>query len=187
MSVEIPESVSVATDEVEVPEDPDDVFREVVATPELCCQRCYHRLRSRHRFPDEAGYNYSGLLAYVEAVIPDGADWEILGTEYITTDPIDDRLEEMHPPADTNDSRHGCGVCGAVRPHRSPSTRSRSEAVQAAVGISVTLQELGVAHNPLALLVEVDTAKRDPDLAGDDFAVFRQATARAIRAGRRPR
>lgn len=186
MSVEIPESVSVAADEVVVPDDPADIYPDVVANAQLCCQRCYRRLRSRRRFPDAAGYDYSGLLAFVDVDLPPGADWQVLGTEYYTTDPVGDRLERMHPPDDA-DSSTGCGVCGAVDPHRSPSTRSRDEALRAAVGISVTLQELSVAHSPLALLVEVGDLKRDPDHAGDDFATFRTAVARAVRAGRRPR
>jgi len=186
MSVEIPESVSVGTDEVEIPESPPDVFPDVVANASLCCQCCYRRLRARCRFPDQAGYRYAGLLAHVDAQLPPGADWEVLGTEYYTTDVVDDRLERMYPPGE-GDSRSGCSACGAVEPHRSPSTRSRSEALQAAIGISVTLQELGVAHNPLALLVEVGDLKRDSDYAGDDFATFRTAVKRAVRAGRRPR
>jgi len=186
MSIELSPSSRIAVDDVEVPSDPEDVFPDIVANASLCCQQCYRRLRARRRFPDDAGYRYSDLLSFVDAELPAGADWEIIGTEYYTTDPVDDRLERMHPPDDA-DSGTGCSACGAVEPHRSPSTRSRSEALQAAVGVSVTLQELGVAHNPLALLVEVGECKRDPDLAGDDFETFRTAIARAIRAGRRPR
>ncbi|MEA5387107.1 hypothetical protein VB779_08600 [Haloarculaceae archaeon H-GB11] len=184
MSVEFPTtSASIAIDDVDVPAAPEDVFPEIVANPSLCCQRCFHRLRSRRRFPPLAGYDYGGLLAFVDAVLPEGAEWEVLDTEYYTTDPISDRLKRMHPP-DEADSRQGCGLCGAVEPHRSPSTRSRSEALEAAIGVTTTLSELGIAHNPLALLVEVGDLKRDPDYAGDDHETFRIATARAVRAGR---
>lgn len=186
MSIQIPTSTSIAVDDVEVPSDPDDIFGDVVANASLCCQQCYRRLRARRRFPDEQGHRHGDLLSFVDAELPEGADWEIIGTEYYTTDPVDDRLERMHPP-DEADSGSGCGCCGAVEPHRSPSTRSRSEALQAAVGIVRTLSELGVAHDPLALLVEVGECKRDPNLAGDDFETFRTAVARSVRSGRKPR
>jgi hypothetical protein len=183
MSVELPRDVSVATDDVEIPDTPGDVFETLLANASLCCQQCYRRLRARRRFPADAGYRYADLLSFVDAELPDGADWELLGTEYYTTDGVDERLERMHPPGEDT-SRTGCAVCGAVEPHRSPSTRSRSEALQAAVGIAASLQEWGVAHNPLALLVEVADCKRDSDMAGDDFGTFARATERAIRAGR---
>jgi hypothetical protein len=186
MSVEMPHSVSVANDEVEIPESPEEVFPKVLANASLCCQQCYRRLRSQHRLPKHVGQDHGDLMSFVTMDLPPGARWEILEAEWFETVQLRERLEKMHPPGES-DSGTGCCFCGAVRPHRSPPTRSRSEAIRAAVGISMTLQELSVAHNPLALLVEVGEAKRDPDMAGDDFSTFRTATERAVRAGRRPR
>ena len=186
MSVRFNESVSVAADGVEIPTDPEDVHPEILADGGRCCQRCFRRLRSRQRLPDDIGQDYGDLLSFVDRELPAGAQWELLEAEWYETVRERNRLESMHPPGETT-SATGCRACGAVKPHRSPATRSRSEALQAAVGASRTLQELGVAHTPLALLVEVADLKRDPDYAGDDFATFRTAVARAVRAGRRPR
>jgi len=184
MSVEIPETVSVAADAVEIPDDPEDVFPDVVADGGRCCQRCFSRLRSEHPLPDRVGQDYGDLMSFVVRDLPPGAQWDRLEADWYETVQERDRLESMYPPGETT-SATGCRTCGAVEPHSSPLTRSRSEALQAAVGISVTLQELGCAHNPLALLVEVADLKRDPDYAGDDFATFRLASERAVRAGRR--
>lgn len=177
--------VQFATDEVDAPTDPEDVFDELVADPRRCCQRCYRRLRARRRFPDRAGFDHGHLLSFVDAVLPEGARWEVLDTEYFESVLIDDRSTTEHPPGERHTNERACGFCGVHKPHRSPSTRSRQAALEAALGISATLQEFGVAHNPLALLVEVGDLKRDPDTAGDDHATFSTATARAVWAGRR--
>lgn len=185
MSIEIPSSASIAVDDVTIPDALDDVFPELVADASRCCQQCYHRLRSRRRFPHEAGVELGGILSFVAYDLPEAEpQWNTVDREYYETAIVGGRTEQAHPPGECNESRQACKMCGAVEPHRSPSTRSRSEALQAAVGISRTLQELAVAHNPLALLVEVGDLKQDPDYAGDDFATFQTATARAIRAGR---
>jgi len=179
--------ISLAVDDVEVPTTPDDIFEEIVADPTRCCQQCYRRLRSRRQFPQGAGLDHGDVMSFVDRELPPDAKWDLLDAEFYETVQERDRLEQMHPPGEDHDSGQGCRFCGAVDPHRSPSTRSRSEALQAAVGISATLSELGAAHNPLVLLVEVADLKRDPDMAGDDFGTFRTAVARAVRAGRRSR
>lgn len=184
MSTSLTLDTSFASDDVEIPNDPGDVFEDLVADPSLCCQQCYRRLRARHNFPHERGRSIGDILSFVDYDLPEGEPvWNTADRDYHEEELLADRTEEVHPPGDTT-SHTGCGFCGAVEPHRSPSTRSRSEALDAAVGIVATLQEWGVSHNPLALLVEVGDLKRDPDMAGDDFGTFATATERAARAGR---
>jgi len=176
-----------APDDVEVPDDPDDVFEQLLADGSRVCQGCFTRLRRQREYPAEAGERHGDVRAFVDFELPEGEpSWNIVDREWFETTPETDRVERMYPPSDT-DSRTGCDRCGAVEPHRSPPTRSRSEVLQAAVGIASTLQEYAVAHNPLVLLVEVGDLKRKPEYAGDDFATFSEAVSRAIRAGRGPR
>jgi len=98
MSVEIPHSVSVASDEVEIPEDPEEVFPKVLANASLCCQQCYRRLRSQHWLPKDVGQDHGDLMSFVTMDLPPGARWELLEAEWYETVQLRDRLEEMHPP-----------------------------------------------------------------------------------------
>ncbi|WP_324757057.1 hypothetical protein [Haloarcula montana] len=184
MSIEIPSTASIATDDVDVPDDPEDVFETLVADPSLCCQQCYRRVRARYEFDHGWGRDVGDILSFVDYDLPEGAvDWNTADREYWEEAELADRREEAHPPGDDGSGK-ACSFCGAVDHHRSPSTRSREEALEAAVGIVATLIEFGAAHNPLVLLVEVADLKRDPDYAGDDYETFRLAVARAVRAGR---
>lgn len=186
MSVEFPPtSGSYASDHGDVPDDPRMIFPDLVADASLCCQQCFRRLGARRRFPDEPGRAYGDLVTYVDATLPEDADWELLDAEYWETERERERTTEAAPPSDgPTGTTSACGFCGAVDTHRSPATRSRDAALEAAAGISATLTELAVAHNPLVLLVEVSDLKQTPETAGDDFETFRTAVDRAVRAAR---
>lgn len=120
-------------------------------------------------------------MAFAEAEVPHGARFEYLETEFYEDDLVEDRNVRAHPPGESADtSSRACWNCGTVETHRTPPTRTREEAVEAAAGISVTLDEYGVEHDWLFLLGRVDELKRDPDYAGDDFATFERAVAEAI-------
>ena len=187
MSIQFAPTASIATDDVEVPEQPRDVFEQLVADPSLCCQQCYRRIRARHNFNHDWGRRIGDILSFVDYDLPEGEPrWNTSDREYHEQEELADRTEHANPPGDELDSGSACGFCGAVDSHRSPSTRSRSEALEAAVGIITTLTEWGCSHDPLALVVEVGDLKRDPDYAGDDFGTFSTAVERAVRAGRRP-
>ena len=187
MSIQFPPTASIATDDVNVPDRPDDVFDALIADPGLCCQQCFRRIRARYNFSHEWGRRVGDVLTFVDYDLPEGEpNWNTADREYHEQEQLTDRTEHANPPGEDLDSSTACAFCGAVDSHRSPSTRSRSEALQAAAGIIATLTEFGAAHDPLALLVEVGELKRDPDYAGDDFGTFSTATERAVRAGRRP-
>lgn len=174
--------VSFASDDDVVPP-ASEIFAELVADPSRCCQQCYRRLRARRRYPDEPGYRYNELVSYIDAVLPDGHDWGLVDIEYWESEKEAGRTERVYPPGGKpHESRGSCTFCGACEPHRSPSTRSRQVALEASVGISATLTEHAIPHNPLVLAVEVGDLKRDPDYAGDDFETFADATERAVRA-----
>ncbi|WP_434531029.1 hypothetical protein ACODNH_05300 [Haloarcula sp. NS06] len=180
--------ISLAVDATNAPDQPEDVFETLVADPSLCCQQCYRRIRARHNFDHNWGRRVGDMLSFVEYDLPEGEPrWNTADREYHEQERLADRTEHANPPDDNLDSSTACAFCGAVDTHRSPSTRSRREALEAAVGIIATLTEFGAAHDPLALLVEVGELKRDPDYAGDDFGTFSTAVARAVKAGRRPR
>lgn len=184
------DDVAVATDALETPDDPSEIFETLVADPSRCCQQCYRRLNRQEEFDHATGREHGSILSFVWFDLPSSEpDWNTADREYFERVQLPNRSERVNPPGGRpGESRSACGFCGAVEPHRSPSTRSREEALGAAAGISATLQEFAVSHNPLALVVEVGDLKRDPDHAGDDFKTFRKATARAVEAGRgRPR
>ncbi|GGO01726.1 hypothetical protein [Haloarcula pellucida] len=188
MSIEFQPTASIATDDVGVPDDPADVFEQLVADASLCCQQCYRRIRARHNFSHQWGRDVGDILSFVDYELPEGEpEWNTTDREYHEEELLSERTVQANPPGDDLDSGSACANCGAVDAHRSPSTRSREEALQAAVGIIATLTEFGVAHDPLALIVEVGELKQNPDYAGDDFATFATAVARAVRSGRRPR
>ncbi|EMA19025.1 hypothetical protein [Haloarcula argentinensis] len=188
MSIQFSPTASIATDDVDVPDQPEVVFETLVADPSLCCQQCYRRIRAQHNFGHNWGRSVGDILCFVEYDLPEGEPrWNTADREYHEQEQLAGRTEYANPPGDNLDSSTACAFCGAVDTHRSPSTRSRSEALEAAVGIIATLTEFGAAHDPLALLVEVGELKRDPDYAGDDFGTFSTAVARAVKAGRRPR
>lgn len=182
------DDVDLATDAIDVSEDPSEIFGTLVANASLCCQQCYRRLSRQESFDHETGREHGGVLSFVWFDLPSSEpNWNTADREYFERVQLPDRTDRVNPPGDRpGESRSACNFCGAVDPHRSPSTRSREEAIAAAGGISATLTEFGVAHNPLSLLVEVADLKRTPDYAGDDFATFQLATARAVEAGRGP-
>lgn len=186
MSVEFPTpSVSFASDHDAVPDDPRRIFPDLVADASRCCQQCFRRLGSRRRFPDEPGRAYGELLSFVDVTHPEDADWELLDAEYWETERERERTTAAAPPSgEPASTTTACAFCGAVDAHRSPATRSREAAIEAAAGISATLTELAVSHNPLVLLVEVSDLKQTPETAGDDFETFRTAVDRAVRAAR---
>lgn len=184
MSVDFssPSDTSFASDETPVP-DPDDVFEELVADPSRCCQHCFRRLRSRRRFPDLPGHEYADILSFVKTEYPDEG-FDVLDRVYWEAVRRAEATTNANPPTDTPTQTHSaCRFCGAVDPAYDPTgTRSRDEAIFSALGISATLAEHGIPHNPLVLVVEASELKREPETAGDDFETFRLATSRSIRA-----
>jgi len=187
MSIQFAPTASIATDDVDVPENPEDVFETLVADPGLCCQQCFRRIRARKDFPHSWGRSVGAVLSFVDYDLPEHEPrWNTADRTYVESERLNHRTEEAAPPDENLETTSACKHCGAVDTHRSPLTRSRSEALKAAVGIIATLTEFGAAHDPLALLVEVGEHKRTPEFAGDDFETFRTAVARAVLAGRRP-
>jgi hypothetical protein len=165
-------------DRLEIPSDPTAVFEQVIAGNERVCQECFRLLRRWERFPDEKGDDHGDVLAFVEYDLPEHAPhWSIADREYYESVRERDRLDRTHSP---DGETTYCTNCGTTSPHRSPSTRSLEDARDAAATLSVTLHELGIAHDWVHLVERVQTLKREPDTAGDDFACFSRATAAAI-------
>jgi len=167
----------------ELPE-PDAVFDDLITGNHRLCQHCYRRLRRREDFPQKAGLDYGDVLSHVSYVLPDDAeDWHYADREYHEDVAIESRLERATPPSETpHESTRCCWHCGAIDTHRSPDTRSRDDAVAAAGGLSVTLDELGVDADWLVLVATVSELKTNPDTAGDDHQCFSEAVAAAIHA-----
>lgn len=171
----------LAADEgLHVPSDPTRVFESVVATNDLVCQECYRRLVRREAFDHETGYSNRDILAFVDEEIPPGVlRFDILDREYYLRERIADRIE--HATSETG-TTGACWNCGTTNPRRSPPTRSAEEARSAACGLSVTLDEYGIAHDWMRLLDRVEKLKRTPRYAGNDFETFRAAVAASIGA-----
>jgi len=168
------------SDQTEIPDSPDRVFGAVIERNSGVCKKCYRRLRRRERIPQKIGFAHRETQAFVDEILPDGSEFGIADLEYFEQVELDDRFEDARPPDEIGETS-ACANCGAVDYYRTPDTRSRSEAVDAAAGISVTLDELGVEHDWVALLETADELKQDPDYAGDDFGTFSEAVATAIR------
>jgi len=168
---------------VELPE-PDTVFGTLIAGNSRICQRCYRRLRRRESFPHEPGLKIGEVAAYVDYELPaDAEDWHYADRQYFENVAMPDRLAQDNPPSETpHESAKLCQSCGTFATHRSPDTRSRDDAVAAAAGLSVTLEELDVHHDWLVLVATVSELKANPDTAGDDHQCFSEAVAAAIRA-----
>jgi hypothetical protein len=168
---------------LEIPDDPDDVFDDVIAGNPLVCQRCYCRLHREREFVARVGDRAGDLLTYVDVEFPDW-DWELSEREYYQREVLEERLDRVALPdvPATSASTSACWNCGAVEHYRSPAdTRSRSEAVTAAAGVTQTLTEFDVPHDWPVLLKAVDELKTRPATAGDDHECFRRATAAAVR------
>lgn len=169
---------TTATDALEIPRDPSEIFGELLERNHRVCKRCYTRIKRRAARPWTHGKKWEDVGAHLEHQDDDGR----LG-RYFETEPLGDRTTDAHPPGEGSGTSTACS-CGAVEPHRSPPTRSRSDAVDAAFGISRTLHEFGVNHGTPLLVGEVSRLKTEPETAGNDFETFRRATARAVRVTR---
>ena len=169
-------------DAIAVPDDPAAVFDAVVADNPRVCQRCFRRLRRRVPFPQEAGEDYGAHLSFVDVEIPDDTmDWEVADREYYEDVTLPGRRPRANPPTDEpHRSARYCWQCGTFATTSSPPTRSLEDAIDAAAGLSVTLDELDITHDWVALLKLVDELKRRPQAAADDHFCFREATRFAI-------
>lgn len=167
---------SLVDDELDIPEDPTEVFPEVAERNNRVCRNCYRRLRRKAAFPWPAGEDYGSVLAYVDFDAPSGRPGERLG-EYYERLKLPQRLESAHTDGG---STLYCTNCGSMDPHRTPSTRSKTEARDAAITLSTTLHEFGVDHDWVHLVERVRELKSQPNTAGDDHHCFTQATADAI-------
>jgi hypothetical protein len=162
----------------EIPDDPADIFPTLLERNDRVCRRCYKRLRRQESFPQDAGVRYSRILSFVEASNPDD---ERADREFLERVEIPDRVGRGY----TEDGKTTfCANCGTTEPHRTPPTRSATEAREVAINLSTTLQELGVAHDWLLLVRLVEEMKSRPKWAGNDFEVFRRATAKAVERAR---
>ncbi|GGK74634.1 hypothetical protein [Haloarcula sebkhae] len=175
------------SDRTEQPLSPDRVFAVAIERNDGVCKHCYRRLRRREEVPHEIGYSHRDIQAFVDEELPNGSRFDILDRKYYEYVRLPQRLEDAHPPDESHDDTSACWYCGTVDTHRTPSTRSRSEAVTAAAGISATLDELEIAHDWPVLLGAVHDLKQRPDYAGDDFATFSKAVEEAVTIARRPR
>lgn len=164
-------------DRLEVPDDPGEVFGEVIAGNDRVCQECYRLLRRYESFPWEIGLEHSEILAFVDEVLPDGYRWDLLDREYFESVKEPKRLKRVY----TEEGKESyCTGCGTMSPNRSPPPRSADRARDVAVQLSVTLHEFGIANDWVHLVDRVQELKRTSELAGNDFECFRRATAEAI-------
>mgnify|MGYP006875060278 FL=1 len=168
-------------DRLEVPDDPGQVFEELIAGDDRVCQECYRLLRHYERFPWGVGIKHSRILAFVDEVLPEGHRWDLLDREYFESVREPKRLERAY----TEEGKESyCTGCGTMSPYRSPPPRSADRARDVAVQLSVTLHEFGIAHDWVHLAKRVQELKQRPEMAGNDFDCFSQATEEAIdRAG----
>ena len=185
MSISPPPRVaSIDSVDVDVPSAAADVFPDLIERNDAVCRNCYRRLARREEFPREVGYRHRDIHAFVEEVVPDGSDrFAVLDREYYETTLEEPRNLRVTPPDDSraSTSSRACWSCGAIDHHRTPAeTRSKAEAIEIAFNISQTLVEFDVAHDWLLLVELVKQLKSSPSFAGDDFAVFKQATEKAV-------
>lgn len=180
MSLAVPQGRD-RSDATDIPDSPGAVFRELVETNTRVCRHCYRRLRQRRRVPHDAGREFPDYLSYLDTHLPDDADWDLLDREYFETVQLPDRLLGAHPPTEgAHESTTACAHCGEVDHHRTPPPRSKRDAVDAAINVSVTLEEYGVRVDWVHLVERVRELKSQPGLAGDDFEVFGRATSEAV-------
>lgn len=179
------QQMSQPSELIDVPEEPEQVFEQLVETNELVCRNCYRRLRRRDEIDWSWGTAREELLPFVDYELPPGYTSEIAEREYYETSTIDRRTPTVHHPSNRSGQPNddACWNCGSIDTSRTPSeTRSREAAIAAAASISTTLHEYGVGHDWLYLLGRVRDLKRRPSTAGNDFEVFRTAVAGAIEA-----
>jgi len=162
---------------IDIPQDPLDVYPELINGSDLVCQTCFRRLHRQSEYDWTRGRRRSGILAWVTEHVPEGARFQIAEREYYEQEELADRKPK-------SEAQRHCWNCGSEQPYRQPPTRSKQEAVDAATGLSVTLEEYAVEHDWLALLCAVRNLKSDPELAGDDDRVFQVATATAVSISR---
>lgn len=180
------------SDQVGIPDDPGQVYDELILESDLVCQHCGRRLRRRVEFPEhDVGYRNREVLAFVEEVLPDEQrhawiprESDVLGREYFEQVEVADRVVDANSP-DRLAGEGGstaCWHCGSEDTHSQPATRSVDEALRYAAGVSVSLQEFGVVHDWFRLLAAVDRLKQVPATAGDDDETLRRAVEYAIEA-----
>lgn len=161
----------------DVPDDPGEIFTALVDREDRVCRRCLTRLRRQVEFPDRPGHRYGRILSFVEAAEEDSVDDTGLERDFLERVEVPDRLERGY----TEEGRTTyCAHCGTTEPHQTPPTRSAEEAREAAINLTATLDELGISHDWLLLVRIVEEMKSRPKWTGNDFEVFRRATAEAV-------
>jgi len=164
-------------DALDIPDDPGRVFGEVVERNDRVCRHCYRRLRRKATFPRNVGLDYGEILSFVDHVLPQGSRFNLLDREYYERVELPQRLGDAY---DDDGHTSYCRNCGSMDPHRTPPTRSKQDARDAAVNLTTTLHELGIDQDWVHLVERVLELKSQPDTAGDDFTCFQCATAEAI-------
>jgi len=157
-----------------IPDTPRDVYHALIANNNLVCQTCYRRLHRQTAYPTEQGHNQESILAFVDKHVPAGADYELVEAEFF-------EQEELRQRKPKCENQRYCWNCGSEQPHRTQPPRSLDDAIEAAAGISATLEEYNVTHDWMALFVATRTFKTTPEVAGDDDDVFELAVALAVR------
>ena len=171
--------------EIDVPDNPGAIFRDVIEQNDQVCRNCYRRLRTRERYPNVQGDRHHDRYAFVDYELPSGSRFDVLDRVYYEDVELPGRTERAYPPADQAASgSRACWNCGAIDYHRTPPTRSKRGAVEAAINVSITLHEFGIDHDWLYLVGRVQDLKSQPSTAGDDFACFGRAVSEAVDAAR---
>lgn len=169
----------------ELPSDPTDIFHEIIRGNDQLCQHCFRRLRYAAPLNRNHGLDYGDIVAYIEYVVSDDAEYSILDREYTVINTEPDRLESAAPPSDEPSAGEttACKTCGAVDWRRSPPPRSQGEIMSHAAVLSATLREYGIEHDPVTLIETARELKTVPEFAGDDDMIFSEAVAKAIQDG----
>lgn len=150
------------------------VYDELVLDDPTICQRCFRRT---HRIELVTTDNrYAAASGSLDYEVVDGV-WRLEGEVYFRT-PETER--EVPPPkGDERPDEKTICRCGDVDGARRE-TLSRPLALDHAARLSTRLDEIGVEHDPEALLDVVDDRKHEPATAGKDQPTFREAVATAI-------
>lgn len=144
--------------------------------PRLCGE-CLTLLRPQRSFPWHLGDRHGDVLAFVDSHLPDDADHDLLDREFYESVKLRDRFTGDHAGRQV-----ACEHCGATSTGWRTMPRDLTETRDHAINLSVALDELEVTHDWVTLVEQALAYKRQPDLAGDDHAVFAKATADAIEA-----
>jgi len=164
-------------DRLDVPNNPGEIFEEVIAGNPRVCQECYRLLRHYEDFPWRIGVEHGDILAFVDEELPGDSRRNLVDREYFESIRERDRLGS----AWTDEGKTSfCTGCGTMDTHRSPPPRSVERARDTAAQLSMTLHELGIGHDWVFLIERIQDLKQTPDLAGNDFECFRRATEEAI-------